>query len=332
MVTVPAGDVAASSPAGFPPAAASPSQAASGLGGGGARSTGYSRSVNGRRLIINPIAGLITITAPPEKLAEVAAYITTIERSVQRQVLIEAKIVEIVLNQEFEFGIDWSVVRNIGGLNLSFGIGESGAQFTFNERSGDAAGAINVVLRALESQGDVSVLSSPQVSVLNNQPAVFNVTTDEVFFSVTRQPILGPTGGTIGFNTQIIPQQISVGITLDVLAQIAPDNVITMNVRPVITGVISEKSVQLEDGTQATAPVIDRRETDTMARVRDGETIVIGGLMQTRETNRTTGVPGLRDVPGLGRLFGGVRKATEKRELVIFITPRIISGQARAAD
>ncbi|MBW3628441.1 MAG: secretin N-terminal domain-containing protein [Gemmatimonadetes bacterium] len=298
--------------------------------GAGARSGPYSRTGGGRRLIINPLAGIVTVTAEPEKLAEVQAYITTIERSVQRQVLIEAKIVEVSLNRDFEYGIDWSVVRNVGGLNLSIGAGSNGAQLTIaNPDQADAS--IGIVLRALETQGNVSVLSSPRVSVLNNQPAVFNVTTDDVFFSVTRQPVLGPTGGTIGFNTQIIPQQISVGITLDVLAQIAPDNIITLNVRPVVTDVISEKSVTLDDGTQATAPVIDRRETDTMVRIRGGETVVIGGLMQTRQVDETSGIPGLRDIPLIGRLFGGVQQATEKRELVIFITPRIVAGHQQQA-
>lgn len=304
-----------------------------GVGGLAAGAQAYSRvGAGGTRLIINPLAGVITITAPPEKLAQVEAYLATIERSVQRQVLIEAKIVEVLLNREYQFGIDWGFVRNVGDFAVGFGMGESGAQLRLDTRSGDPEATINLVLRALESQGDVSVLSNPRVSVLNNQPAVFGVTTEEVFFSVTRQPILGPTGGTIGFDTQIIPQQISVGITLDVVAQIASDNVITMNIRPVVTDVISEKSVELEDGTQATAPVIDRRETDTMARVRGGETIVIGGLMQTRQSDRRSGVPGLRSLPGVGSLFGGTRVETEKRELVIFITPRIVAGQIQTAD
>ena len=317
--------VAAPGDAAAPLPAASQAQAA----GAGARGP-YSRSSGGRRLIINPLPGIITVTAPPEKLAEVQAYITTIERSVQRQVLIEAKIVEVNLNRDFEFGIDWSVVREIGGVSLAVGAGENGAQMTLAD--GGGGGVVNVVLRALESQGEVSVLSSPRVSVLNNQPAVFNVTTDDVFFSVTRQPVIGPTGATIGFNTQILPQQISVGITLDVIAQIAPDNVITMNVRPVVTDVIAEKRVELEDGTQASAPVIDRRETDTMVRIRGGETVVIGGLMQTRHTDRRSGVPGLRGIPGIGALFGGMRTETEKRELVIFITPRIVAGQAQPGE
>ena len=288
-------------------------------------------SEDGRRLIINPLAGTVMVTASPEKLEEVAAFLDAVTGSVQRQVVIEAKIVEVSLDRSFEFGIDWSVVSSIGSVDLRLDSDAGGTQLRLSEPGGGGTG-INVVLRALEEQGEVSVLSSPRVSVLNNQRATFNVTTDEVFFAVTRQPVFGPTGATIGFNTQIEPQQVAVGITLDVQPQISADNTITMSVRPVITDVVRVDSVRLEDGTQATAPVIDRRETDTMVRARGGETIVIGGLMQTRTEEEQTGIPGLRSIPGLGRLFGGTRERTTKRELVIFITPRVVAGQPAVGE
>jgi MSHA biogenesis protein MshL len=288
----------------------------------------YSRSSeDGRRLIINPISGTVMVTGPPELLAEVSAFLTTIEGSVQRQVLIEAKIVEVSLNRRFEYGIDWSFVQRIGNINIQFANNPSGGQFTLASPSGETERQINLVLRVLEEQGDVSVLQSPSVRGLNNQWAVINASTDQVFFSVTREPILGPGGTTIGFDTQIQPQQISVGVTLNVLPQISSDNTITMNVRPVITDVIAEKSVMLPDGTQSTAPVIDRRESDTVVRIRNGETVVIGGLMTTKETNTGFGIPVLREIPVVGALFGGAKRQIEKRELVIFITPRIVAGQ-----
>jgi MSHA type pilus biogenesis protein MshL len=294
--------------------------------GGRAPASSSRVAPDGRRLIINPLSGTIAVRAPRETLDEVDAFLRTVEASVQRQVLIEAKIVEVSLNRSYEFGIDWSVVRRVGNVNLQLGAGTGGAHFTLDNH-GDADGTVSLVLHALQEQGKVSVLSSPRVAVLNNQRATFDVTTDEVFFGVTRQPILGPTGGTIGFTTEIEPQQVAVGITLDVLPQIAADNTITMSVRPVVTDVVAEKKVVLEDGSQASAPVIDRRQADTMVRARAGETIVIGGLMQSRERSSRSGVPILGDIPGLGRLFGGSASSNEKRELVIFITPRIVAAQ-----
>lgn len=296
-------------------------------GGAGFSGPGaYSRvDGQGRRLIINPIAGTILVSASPEKLSEVEALLDAIQGSVHRQVLIEARIVEVRLDREYQFGINWSELRNIGNLDLRISTAATGAQLTLGGDGGDEQ--IGVVLDALETQGEVNVLSAPRVSVLNNQRATINVATDEVFFAVTRQPVLGPNGATIGFNTEILPQQIAVGIVLDVHPQISVDNTITMNVRPVITDVVEVREIRLEDGTQASAPVIDRRETDTVVRVRGGETIVIGGLMRTAKTTRREGVPVLSRIPLLGRLFGGYSEGLDKRELVIFITPTIVAGQ-----
>ena len=306
------------------------SSSTGGSGLQGARS--FSRvDEDGRKVIINPIAGSIVVAATPAKLAEVATFISAFEASVQRQVLIEAKIVEVALNKESQFGIDWSQVSKIN--NLNFGIAQTTAPSTgtIALTLGGGGTQINLVLRALQRQGAVSVLSSPRVSALNNMRATFNVTTDEVFFAVTRTPILGPNGGTIGFSPQIIPQPISVGIVLDVLPQISADNTITMNIRPHITSVVRIERIDLpDDGGSATAPVVENRETDTMVRARAGETIVIGGLMQNRLEKTRTGVPLLRDAPLIGGLFRGSSNIENKSELVIFITPTIVVGQPPA--
>lgn len=288
---------------------------------------------DGRRLIINPMAGTILVSAPPSKLADVETFLKAFESSIQRQVAIEAKFVEVLLDRDSRFGIDWDAVVSRGaaeligrGRTVPAGAGLSTVELTLK------ADKIETVLQALEQQGEVRVLSSPRVSTLNNQRAVINVGTDEVFFTITRQPVIGPTGGTIGFTTQVQPQQIAVGILLDVVPQIGPDHTITMNVRPVVTDVIRVEEVSLEDGTQVRAPVIDRRETDTVVRVRAGETIAIGGLMRTRHEVRTTGIPILKDIPLLGALFRSRQEREEQRELVIFLTPSIVAGQAASGS
>ncbi|MGI9139478.1 MAG: type II secretion system protein GspD [Gemmatimonadaceae bacterium] len=284
-------------------------------------------SSDGRRLIINPVAGSIYVTASPATLAEVEAYIRSFEASVQRQVLVEAKIVRVSLNREFRFGIDWSLLSRRANLNLRGGeITSNTASFTI----GGGNSVVTIALRALEAQGDVAVLSSPMITALNNQVAVFDATSDEVFFSVTSTPIIGPNGGIVATNTQATPQQISVGIVLNVLAQIAADNVISLQIRPQLSEVARVEEFITPEGGKITAPVISRRETDTMARVRGGETIVIGGLTQTRRDRNRTGVPGLSRIPGIGRVFGGTSDVEEKDELVIFLTPTIIVG-ARTA-
>lgn len=308
--------------------AAAPPSALQGLGGVPRGPGAYSRvGRDGQRLILNPMAGTILVTAPAAKLAEVETYIQAFEGSIHRQVAIEAKFVEVVLTHDSRFGIDWDAVVSLDGVDLT-GRGTStigGASTVELTLSG---GRIETVLQALERQGEVRVLSSPRVSTLNNQRAMINVGTDEVFFTVTRQPILGPTGATIGFSTQVTPQQIAVGILLDVVPQIGPNNTITMNVRPVVTDVIRVEEVRLEDGTQVRAPVIDRRETDAVVRMRAGETIAIGGLMRTRHEITTQGIPILKDIPLLGALFRSRQEREEQRELVIFLTPTVVAGQA----
>lgn len=310
---------------------------AAGVGGilGGLRGPGaHSRvAADGRRLIINPMAGTILVTAPASKLAEVETFLKSFESSIQRQVTIEAKFVEVLLDRDSRFGINWEAVVSRGSAQLVAKAGPPvGTSALSTVELTLQADKIETVLRALEQQGDVRVLSSPRVSTLNNQRAVINVGTDEVFFTVTRQPVIGPTGATIGFTTQVQPQQIAVGILLDVVPQIGPDNTITMNIRPVVTDVIRVEEVSLEDGTQVRAPVIDRRETDTMVRVRTGETVAIGGLMRTRREVRTSGIPLLKDIPLLGVLFRSKQEREEQRELVIFLTPSVVAGQATSGN
>ena len=302
-------------------------------GGGALGSTGrpFSRvGADGRRLIINPMAGTITVTALPWQLEELDVFMRTFEASIQRQVLIEAKIVEVMLDRSFEFGVDWNVVAKVGSGSISASSSTAprssgNVEFTLSGGNGE----INLVLNALETQGDVRVLSSPRVSALNNQRAVFDVTTGEIVFNVTQVPLPNP-GGLPTFVEQVTPQQVNVGIVLDVLPQIGADNTVTMNIRPVVTSVSRTETFVGREGTRFTAPVIDTRETDTMARLRGNETIIIGGLMQTRREKIRSGIPGLRSIPLLGALFTTYKDVERKAELVIFLTPTIIAGHPAA--
>ena len=294
-------------------------------GGGGGRP--FSRTTpDGRRLIINPIAGTITVSAMAPHLEQIETFIRTFEASIQRQVLIEAKIVEVNLDRESEFGIDWNVVTRDAVGRVSPG---AASQNNISLTLTAGTTQITAVLTALQSQGNVQVLSSPRVSALNNQRAVFNVTRGEIVFSLTQQPITNP-NGTTSFSTTVNPTQVNVGIVLDVLPQIGADNTVTMNIRPVVTSVARTASFTV-DGNTLQAPVIDTRESDTMARLRGGETIVIGGLMQNRRERVRSGVPVLMSIPLLGRLFSRTRDVERKAELVIFLTPTIIAGQPPAA-
>lgn len=306
-------------------------QSVAGVAGFAPAGRPFSRvSPDGRRLIINPMAGTITISAWPHQLEQMETFLRAFEASVQRQVLIEAKIVEVNLDRSFEWGIDWSVIGREGNDSIKIRSAPTTPLSTRNVELflTGGSGQINIVLNALENQGDVRVLSSPRVSALNNQRAVFDVTTGEIVFSVTQTPVASTTPGALPIVlTQVIPTQVNVGIVLDVLPQIGADNVVTMNIRPVVTSVARNAEFVGPDGTVFQAPVIDTRESDTMARLRAGETIVIGGLMQSRREKEEGGIPFLKDIPILGWLFKRYTDVERKAELVIFLTPTIISGQ-----
>jgi len=120
---------------------------------------------------------------------------------------------------------------------------------------------------------------------------------------------------------------VSVGVVLDVLPQISADNILTMDIRPAVTNITATRSISLSDGTSTSAPVIARREGDTIARMRAGETMMIGGLVQTRNETTKSGIPILKDIPLIGKLFTSYKDVQSKSELVVFLTPTIISGQ-----
>jgi MSHA biogenesis protein MshL len=322
-----------------------PQMGVSGLGAMGGTGRPFSRvAPNGRRVIINPMSGTITVNALPSQLEQLETFIRAFEASIQRQVLIEAKIVEVNLDRSFEFGIDWNVLGQAGTAKLgvtsvvpstlrkpsSTAVPPGGPTGNVEFTLSGGPGEINLVLNALSSQGDVRVLSSPRVSALNNQRAVFDVTTGEIVFSVTQTFVPAAAGGAATPITQVTPSQVNVGIVLDVLPQIGSDNTVTMNIRPVVTSVSRTAEFVGPDNTLFQAPVIDTRESDTMARLRGGETIIIGGLMQTRREKIRSGVPVLRDLPLVGWLFTRFEDVERKAELVIFLTPTIISGQPAA--
>ena len=312
--------------------------AAATLPGGGGFSSGAASIPfpDGSSLVISPISGLINVTAMPDRLAAADAFINDFQASVLRQVVIEAKIVEVDLSHSFQYGIDWSAVSKSAsgkfGITLSSSpnvqtTGNTG-NIAFTLTGGSTQ--INAVLTALSTQGDVSVLSNETTTALNNQRAIFDVSTDEVFFSVTRTPLFGPTGAVVETQSSIIPQQISVGVVLDVLPQISADNILTMDIRPAVTSIDHVDSITTSDGTSASAPVIARREGDTIARLRAGETMIIGGLVQTRHDHTTSGIPVLSDLPLIGKAFQHIDNTESRSELVVFLTPTIVSGQPMA--
>jgi len=305
----------------------------------------------GKKLVVNKSTGVIMVTDYPINLNKVASYLETVEGSSQRQVSIQAKIMEVILTDGHKEGINWKVIEGLPrSINVAWGLtnkekttGYPGSSTGYLIGTGStgttistpgifkiapyggilalgAAGtevALSDIMQAIAEQGDVKILSSPTISTLNNQKAVIRVGNQDVFF------ITGAiaTDNTV---TQIIqPMTIDIGIILDVTPQIAEDGTIIMNIHPSITDKTGEKTTP--DG-KSTFPLLSVRETDTTVRVRDGQTIIIAGLMQEKTIENYTGVPVLDSLPLLGGLFRYKTQTKTNSELVIMITPTLQVG------
>ncbi len=303
---------------------------------GGAASTGSSSSgggsqeaivygsgkkdggANGTRIVTNQLSGVIHVTAPAETLEVVGAFLASVEQEVKRQVLIQAHIAEIDLNDQFSLGIDWkafldnahkfSIAQNLTPNPLSnvFVVDVNTSDFT-------------LLLDAFKEQGDVKLLSSPKISTLNNQKAVIKLTTKEVTW--VNNTIVNANGDTL--QTFTVPQIDEVGLFLDVTPSIAASGSITMQVHPSITEV---KEVSVSPDKTSSKPVITVREVDTMVDVKSGQTMVIGGLISDKFTTVKRGVPLLGDIPFVGWFFSNYSQQKRKTELVIFLTPYVLNS------
>lgn len=291
-----------------------------GLLGGGGDSGAYSQAdTTGRRVVINPFAGLIMVTATPEELDQVGQFLEAVQGSVERQVLIQAEIVEVSLDEEDRFGIDWNAVLGKDlGLSQAVLDNPSNENFQVNVTGSD----VDAILQTLSRDKDLRTLASPRVSTLNNQKTVLQATTQEVFFSsfTTRPIVVGET--VVQGERTFVPNVIPVGVVIDVTPQVSADGQIIMDIRPSVTEI---KGVA-ESPEGDTQPILDVRTIDTMARVESGQTIVIGGLIQERRQREEQGVPVLKDIPGLGALFSSTEESEERSQLVIFLTPYLQSG------
>lgn len=285
------------------------------------------------KIVLSKTSGLVAVTDFPANLRRVAQYLEAVQGSAQRQVMIETQIIEVELNKEFSAGIDWSLIPrqlrfdplgNIkggltGGALAAQTLAAGAATLQIGIATRLAGQGLDALLRALSTQGKVTVLSRPKISTLNNQKAVIKVATDDVFFTVirTREAATGIV------TENVIPQTVTEGIVLDVTPQIGEDDAVIMSIRPSIT----ERVGQATSPQGGTVPIVAVRASDTVVRVRDGQTVIIGGLMQNRVATNTSGVPGLQSVPILGYLFKSQGEEVRKTELVILLTPTVLIGR-----
>jgi len=271
-------------------------------------------------LLINKSSGIVMVTDIPSNLKKVATYLEKIEGSIQRQVMIQARIVAVSLTKEFQMGIDWSKISSISGIKgeVSQSLSPSTGLFQIGLSEGD----FSLLFDAMSTQGKVNILSSPRISTLNNQKAAIKVVKSDVFFEVQRELDKDARTTTTSTTSKIV----DIGIILEVTPQISGDGQIIMDIHPIITEKAGEATFESEDINIST-PIITVREANTVVKAQDGQTMVIAGLIQEKADVQKRKVPFLGDIPGLGVLFGQTKNSSEKNELVIFLTPTILAGK-----
>jgi MSHA biogenesis protein MshL len=316
----------------------------------------------GRNVITSPQAGIMAVRAMPEELQQIDKFLKAAQIAVERQVMLEAKVVEVELRDGFQSGIDWSALKNGGGATGAVGVLSgnttsnalvSGVQSNLAGFSAGTAALLadgvalpsassglfglalardgfQAVLGFLETQGDVQILSSPRIATLNNQKAVLKVGEEDFFVtnvSSGTTTTTSTTGSTIPTMPSLTLTPFFSGISLDVTPQIDDGNNIMLHVHPSVTAV-TEKIKQIDLGSVGNyrLPLASSsvNETDTLVRVQDGNIVAIGGLMQIESSRKTSGLPGTSGVPFFGTLLGNRANSGRKKEVVVLIKPSII--------
>lgn len=320
----------------------------------------------GRSVVVSPMSGVIVVRALPDEMKNVAAYLKASQISIERQVILEAKIIEVQLNDGYQSGVNWAAFKNGPNSHITVGQGAAGSSLAPGAAtastlssppltatpgssllptavtalsSGATAGTLfglafqtsnfAALLNFLETQGNVHVLSSPRIATLNGQKAVLKVGTDEFF--VTNVTTTTTTGTATTSTPSVTLQPFFSGIALDVTPRIDQNNEIILHIHPSVS-LVSTVTKTIDTGMSGmlTLPLASSSvsETDSIVRARDGQIVAIGGLMRQATFDDRSGLPGLSKNP----LFGQTSKRNEKRELVILLKPTVVDNDKDWSD
>jgi MSHA biogenesis protein MshL len=304
---------------------------------------------NAASVIANPEGGLLSVRATSRQHEKVQEFLDIILSTAKRQVMIEATIIEVKLSDQYQQGINWSRINGNGKLGqgqvgtapLPSGVAplSSPGFFIFDYANPTTRyGNISATVQLLESFGKVKVLSSPKISVLNNQTALLKVVDNSIFFTLKVTPAVLTSTGTIAtpatYESKV--ETVPVGFVMSVTPQISADDEVTLNVRPTITRIVDyveDPNPELrKQNVISRVPVIQARELESILKVQSGQIAVMGGLMQDSVDNKKDGIPLLGSVPVIGNLFSYRNETASKTELVIFLRPVVVKDASLAGD
>lgn len=297
-------------------------------------------------IIVNSMSGTVTVNATEKQHQLVQAHIDSIVTSMQRQVLIEATIVEVQLSRNYQAGVDWSRVSESGGIAFStlgqlagFGTTLGGLQLanifalSYNEAN-VRVGQVQLTVKLLEEFGNTKVLSSPKLMALNNQTALLKVVDNVVYFEVKSDTTQNQTSSLVNFTTTA--KTVAVGVVMGVTPQINDDGRVSLTIRPTISRVI--KFVNDPNPSLAAAgvtnpvPQVQIREMESVLQIANGQTVVLGGLMQDDVKSNRDQVPFVGNVPDLGEAFALKKEESTKTELIIFLRTTIVTNPTLESD
>lgn len=286
---------------------------------------------------VNAIAGTVTVLATDKQHALVQQYIDAVSASAQRQVLIEATIVEVELSRDYQAGVDWGRVANSPGAGINIGQNLLGATLGAAPNmtlayGANTAGNIFATIKLLEQFGNTRVLSSPKLMALNNQTAILKVVRNVVYFTIQQQISQGTLGASALSATTTTARTVPLGLIMSLTPQINENGLITLHVRPTVTSQVGETldpnpALQQKDlpALKNAIPIVEIREMESVLQLSSGQTAILGGLIKDEIRRTRSQVPGVGNT-AIGDLFSLRDEHAVKTELVIFLRPTIVSN------
>jgi MSHA biogenesis protein MshL len=329
-------------------AAVPPPQVGAAGGGGGAGAPGGAAPATGpvapnvsyreaASVIANREAGVLSIRATSRQHEKIQEFLDQVLVNARRQVLIEATIVEVRLSNAYNQGIDWGILRSgLAGFNIQqqpTGVVTAqppGSMFTLNYTSAN----FTATIKLLETFGNVRVLSSPRVSVINNQTAILKVVDNRVYFTISAQTSQNQTNALTTFTTT--PNVVPVGLVMNVTPNINDSDSVLFNVKPTVSRIIGfvndPNPVLAAANVTSRIPEIQTREIESVMKVSSGQIAVMGGLIQDEASSNEDYVPWVNRIPVIGNIFGNRTLQSQKSELVIFLRPLVIRDASVDGD
>lgn len=296
-----------------------------------------------QHLVVNRLTGTIMVTATRKNLQNIESYLDTLRKTLNRQVLVEARIIEVHLTDNLKFGIDWSFIANIKGFgqlaggygpvvasSIQAAVDNAADSFRIGAVTSGDKGSISGLLTALKTQGEVKTLSNPRVNVMNGQTALLSVGRNTNYIAKVTSTTTTTAGSAPTVTYSVETGNVLDGVMLGLVPYINKKGEISLTVTPIVSHL-----VELADATvggdptnqiKIKVPTVDLRELSTTIKVRNGEIIVIGGLIQNKQDHKDYKVPLLGDIPWLGALFTRKDNEDKRTELVVVLQPHLVNN------